>query len=283
MAVLDVLNLNLGTEQNPNWVLHDLHDKRISTTAATTATHLLATNAGVTAINPMTIANAASVLGVVNAKELGGSVSDFNSILTEGTYSIGVEKLEDMSNKPAGLSSQRALLTVVVNNNKALVKQTLTGFVGGEVFERIYYNNVWQAWSRNDNYGTASLSELASALGVGNCVKVNQYVVDQTRNISSQTPLVISFTVSLSTKGQVVLCLSRNFFNKGVTAFITLGYNDAHLSGSVIANSGSEDLSIEFEAVPDNSIKVTCTALSGNAFGRLVATEIQKVGDVSYN
>lgn len=63
MAVLDVLNLNLGTEQNPNWVLHDLHDKRISTTAVTTATHLLATNAGVTAMNPITAANLASVLG----------------------------------------------------------------------------------------------------------------------------------------------------------------------------------------------------------------------------
>ena len=61
MAVLDVLNLNLGTEQNPNWVLHDLHDKRISTTAVTTATHLLATNAG--AMNPITAANLASVLG----------------------------------------------------------------------------------------------------------------------------------------------------------------------------------------------------------------------------
>lgn len=63
MAVLDQLNLNLGTEQNANWVLHDLHDKRISTTAVTTATHLLATNAGVTAMNPISAANLASVLG----------------------------------------------------------------------------------------------------------------------------------------------------------------------------------------------------------------------------
>ena len=68
-----------------------------------------------------------------------------------------------MSNKPSGLSSQRALLTVVVNDNKAFIKQTLTGFTGGEVFERLYFNG-WQAWSRNDNYGTSSLSELATAL-----------------------------------------------------------------------------------------------------------------------
>jgi len=108
-------------------------------------------------------------------------------------------------------------------------------------------------------------------------------VVDQTRNISSQTPLVISFTVNLSTRGHVVLCLSRNFFNRVVTAFIMLGYNDAYLGGSVIANSSSEDLSIGFEEVSEGFIKVTCNALTGNAFGRLVATEIQKIGDVSYS
>ena len=38
MAVVNQLNLNVGTEQNPNFVLHDINDKRISTTAVTTAT-----------------------------------------------------------------------------------------------------------------------------------------------------------------------------------------------------------------------------------------------------
>lgn len=64
MAVVNQLNLNVGTEQNPNFVLHDINDKRISTTAVTTATHLLTCNSGVTSIAPITAANLASVLGV---------------------------------------------------------------------------------------------------------------------------------------------------------------------------------------------------------------------------
>ena len=63
MAFLDQINVNVGTEDNPSFVLHDIHDKRFSSTAVTTATHLLATDASLSAINPMTIANAASVLG----------------------------------------------------------------------------------------------------------------------------------------------------------------------------------------------------------------------------
>ena len=64
MAVVNQLNLNVGTEQNPNFVLHDINDKRISTTAVTTATHLLTCNSGVTSIAPITAANLAAVLGV---------------------------------------------------------------------------------------------------------------------------------------------------------------------------------------------------------------------------
>ena len=66
MAVVNQLNLNVGTEQNPNFVLHDINDKRISTTAVTTATHLLTCNSGVTSIAPITAANLASVLGAQN-------------------------------------------------------------------------------------------------------------------------------------------------------------------------------------------------------------------------
>lgn len=103
MAVLDVLNLNLGTEQNPNWVAHDLHDKRISTTAVTTATHLLATNAGVTAMNPITAANLASILGVAKsfhipigkALKIDYNTSGYSPVLQfeftwSGTHSYGV-------------------------------------------------------------------------------------------------------------------------------------------------------------------------------------------------
>lgn len=63
MAVVDQLNLNIGTEQNPNMVLHDIHDKRISSTDVTTVTRLLGCDAGVNSIAPLTLANAASLLG----------------------------------------------------------------------------------------------------------------------------------------------------------------------------------------------------------------------------
>lgn len=63
MPVLTQLNLNIGTEQNPNMVLHDLHDIRISSTDVTTVTRLLGCDAGVNSIAPITLANAASLLG----------------------------------------------------------------------------------------------------------------------------------------------------------------------------------------------------------------------------
>ena len=68
MPVLTQLNLNIGTEQNPNMVLHDLHDIRISSTDVTTVTRLLGCDAGVNSIAPLTLANAASLLGAIQSK-----------------------------------------------------------------------------------------------------------------------------------------------------------------------------------------------------------------------
>ena len=79
MAVVNQLNLNVGTEQNPNFVLHDINDKRVSTTAVTTATHILTCNSGVTSIAPITAANLASVLGVKETVSL-SSGTDLNGI-----------------------------------------------------------------------------------------------------------------------------------------------------------------------------------------------------------
>lgn len=64
MPVLTQLNLNIGTEQNPNMVLHDLHDIRISSTDVNTVTRLLGCDAGVNSIAPLTLDKAASLLGV---------------------------------------------------------------------------------------------------------------------------------------------------------------------------------------------------------------------------
>jgi hypothetical protein len=87
MAVVDQLNLNVGTEQNPNFVLHDINDKRISTTAVTTATHLLTCNSSVKSIAPITAANLASVLGgVVTLVESDTTLASYTEY---GTYRVG--------------------------------------------------------------------------------------------------------------------------------------------------------------------------------------------------
>ena len=85
MPVLTQLNLNIGTEQNPNMVLHDLHDIRISSTDVNTVTRLLGCDAGVNSIAPITLANAASLLGGVNVNV--SSTEDLDTKLNLGiTY-----------------------------------------------------------------------------------------------------------------------------------------------------------------------------------------------------
>lgn len=65
--------------------VHKLNDARISTTAVTTATHILTTNSGVTSIAPITAANLASVLG--------GGIP-FN-ILEDGVFIMTHRKIDD--------------------------------------------------------------------------------------------------------------------------------------------------------------------------------------------
>ena len=105
MAVVNQLNLNVGTEQNPNFVLHDIHDKRISTTAVTTATHLLTCNSGVTSIAPITTANLASVLGGV--VETLPQNSDLNNLKTRGKKYVSPSGAysSTMSNLPTSQSA----------------------------------------------------------------------------------------------------------------------------------------------------------------------------------
>lgn len=87
MAVVNQLNLNVGTEQNPNFVLHDINDNRISTKDVTTATHLLTCNSGVTSIAPITAANLASVLGGLEHATVRDNTTSFDD-LPEGSIRL---------------------------------------------------------------------------------------------------------------------------------------------------------------------------------------------------
>lgn len=78
MAVINQIKLgSSGTT-------YDVNDKRVTTTAVTTATHVLTADSGVTSIAPITITNLASVLGAVEAVAVADTTeyADVTSLFT---------------------------------------------------------------------------------------------------------------------------------------------------------------------------------------------------------
>lgn len=73
MAVLTQIQLEGSS------TFYDINDARISATSVATATHFLATNSGVSAINPISAADLASVLGVLGATYTEGKWIETNS------------------------------------------------------------------------------------------------------------------------------------------------------------------------------------------------------------
>jgi len=122
MAVLNQLTVS-GTT-------YDLNDKRISTTAVTTATHLLTCNSGVTSIAPITAANLASVLGGPGTVELmTKGLSDYDA-LHGGWYFCGAGYTDDdrpentscfVLNKKQGVSSGLQII-FHVNANRFYIR-----------------------------------------------------------------------------------------------------------------------------------------------------------------
>ena len=153
MAVVNQLNLNVGTEQNPNFVLHDINDKRISTTAVTTATHILTCNSGVTSIAPITAANLASVLGG-KYRDL-ASNTNLNNIRECGFYCAGSKsKAESLVNMPSGFTPTAGLVVIVVsgytnNSSEETRKSYCTQFLiyKKQVFIREYTTGTWSTLS----------------------------------------------------------------------------------------------------------------------------------------
>lgn len=71
MAVMTQLQLEGSS------TVYDLNDARISSTSVSTATHFLGTNSSVSAINPISASDLASVLGA--AKSFSGSIDECTS------------------------------------------------------------------------------------------------------------------------------------------------------------------------------------------------------------
>lgn len=141
MPVLTQLNLNIGTEQNPNMVLHDLHDIRISSTDVTTVTRLLGCDAGVNSIAPLTLANAASLLGGVPYVETvsNNNISQYTSLndFTQGVYFI------NLSTAPSFLPNRRGYLKKIsgVIDFYSTDGSSITG-----VYHTISVNSTWTPW-----------------------------------------------------------------------------------------------------------------------------------------
>jgi hypothetical protein len=141
MPVLTQLNLNVGTEQNPNMVLHDLHDIRISSTDVTTVTRLLGCNAGVNSIAPITLANAASLLGGVDAS-LYSKEYDLNEFPVSGIFFLAKAKCE---NSPSSANDG-----IFINRAGARVFQIWISTALGSsygMFIRVK-NTSWGTWYR---------------------------------------------------------------------------------------------------------------------------------------
>lgn len=81
MAAINQIKLNSTS------TTYDVNDKRITTTAVTTATHFLTTDSSVSSIAPITAANAASVLGAAKTISYitGGSASHRKLVITNAT------------------------------------------------------------------------------------------------------------------------------------------------------------------------------------------------------
>ena len=145
MAVVNQLNLNVGTEQNPNFVLHDINDKRISTTNVTTATHLLACNSGVTSIAPITAANLASVLGAF----IKGETFDIDDIHTTITFICHSRYLD--GTLPSGHTTSAFATIETFAGNDAIQAQRLTyyGSSSTSIYTRLWRDSTtWGTWQQ---------------------------------------------------------------------------------------------------------------------------------------
>lgn len=145
--------------------VYKVNDARITTSAVTTATHILTTNSGVTRIAPITAANLASVLG--GQATIVNNTNDANTFVTSGHY-----RWDSSLYLPANCPGVNAAGEIEVIAFGDLVFQTLRTNQGN-VWQRAKWStSEWTSWkavstdipSFYKNY--SDIAGLASALGV---------------------------------------------------------------------------------------------------------------------
>lgn len=151
MATLNQIKVNTGTEANPTYVLHDVHDKRLDDGAnslVTTCTHLLATNAALSSFNPITSTNLASVLGacMTNIATTSINLNDLNDAGLN-IYSIAKQNIP-ATNKPSD-SSNYGIVVVFGANDRGCAVQLYVDTTLNKTYHfymRFAGINGWRDW-----------------------------------------------------------------------------------------------------------------------------------------
>ncbi len=158
----------------------------------------------------MGISDLASVLG---ASVIIPYSADLNNYKTPGTYTF---QGNQVSNAPQGTYS---CVMKVYRMNEILWQEVYTNSIGMKYIRSYAINSAtWSNWYRNDNYGTTSLSELASALGATN---------NTTHTINAGETYQLPFNFET---GSVLLNSQTGdrviFLQKGWTRLFTIGEGD---------------------------------------------------------
>lgn len=164
MAAINQIKLNSTS------TTYDVNDKRITTTAVSTATHFLATDSSVSSIAPITAENLASVLGALPYKDT--VYDDMDNLRVQGLYYVSGN-----THLPSDFGSgmlivlkamESRILQIIARTNDTQMYWRMTW----EDFSQPGYPRKWFEWNRvttdmpsfYKNYN--SLAELKAALGL---------------------------------------------------------------------------------------------------------------------
>lgn len=96
------------------------------------------------------------------------SIGDFNQVTTVGCFTCNPSS---MQNKPSDMYGTQGFV-LVQKSNTGLIQRLSTNL--NEVFERVKYSADWWPWRRLDNFSCTTPADLASLLGVGHLVHIQQ-------------------------------------------------------------------------------------------------------------
>lgn len=131
MAAINQIKLNSTS------TTYDVNDKRITTSAVSTATHFLATDSSVSSIAPITAANAASVLGGLQFKN--NNLDDMDTITTQGIYYVS-----ENTHLPSGFGNGMLIVFKAAANR-------ILQIIARTNDSQMYWRMTWEDYSQPGN------------------------------------------------------------------------------------------------------------------------------------